>query len=307
LIQTYLERIESGDAQAMVEYAKWIRSVDAFKFNKLAHLYGATFFAPLWSYHSEPLMIETANLLFQDARSPWALGAADPDPTWTIHSARIPLVGLPVFRALVLKQLGETQVIGQTEVTHSNEVMMTFHTAPGSGWRVADAPPVGTKIDLRLCDAIAFSISKIRGAPECEPYWPIARRDAAVKEVALFLGRYGDRLLRKSISGERDDPFIAERLLSFPLLDHPATQADLTAGLAIFSMEGQGERKVSPLPNVPMHGRWTRMAPTGSDQEGTIWQAEDVLVAGKWQRYYGFLGKNCLAAVPADEIQFDAN
>ena len=97
----------------------------------------------------------------------------------------------------------------------------------------------------------------------------------------------------------------------------------MTSGRAIFSLEGKGERKVLPLSGFPRQAQWVALKdyPTvrhdydsenkatsttmSYDQEGTVWQAEELLVDGKWRAYFGFVGKHCLAAVPGDEIQFE--
>jgi hypothetical protein len=39
-------------------------------------------------------------------------------------------------------------------------------------------------------------------------------------------------------------------------------------------------------------------------QDGHVWQAEEVLVDGQWQRFFGFVGRYCVAKVPAEEIEF---
>jgi hypothetical protein len=43
---------------------------------------------------------------------------------------------------------------------------------------------------------------------------------------------------------------------------------------------------------------------TGYEQHGRVVQAEEVRRDGKWRRYYGFVGANQVAQVPADEIEF---
>src|SRR5262249_4083833 len=43
---------------------------------------------------------------------------------------------------------------------------------------------------------------------------------------------------------------------------------------------------------------------TGYHQSGHVWQAEEVLKDGKWQRYYGFVGSHRVARVTAAEIEF---
>ena len=325
LIKTYLERVEAGDAQALSDYAQWIRAADASKLDKLAHLYGATFFSPVWSYPNDPVIVALTKWLFEDSSSPWSIGPSGIDPTWVATSTHLPLVAVPAFRALLLQQLQNQQIAGKVETTAPNNIMVTF--VYGSGYQNTDpdAPPAGMKQDLRLCDIIAFKISQMRGAPRCEPYWTKDRRDGAIQETISFLRQYGDRLAHQSTSQEDEHLFSSfDTPLRFPPLDHPATLDDVAAGRAIFSMEGKGDRKVWPLPETPLQAQWMTLKayPTtmasgvvpvanwftktkGYDQNGTIWQAEEVTVDGKSQRYFGFVGKNCLAAAPGNEVQFE--
>ena len=39
------------------------------------------------------------------------------------------------------------------------------------------------------------------------------------------------------------------------------------------------------------------------DQSGLIWQAEEVSLHGKRQRYYGFIGRNVICKIPAEEVE----
>ena len=186
LIKTYLERVEAGDTQALGDYAQWIRAADAPKLDKLAHMYGATFFAPVWSYPNDPAIVALTKWLFEDPSSPWSLGKSGVDPTWVATSVRLPLVAVPAFRALLLRQLKSRQVVGNVEIT-SVYVMVNFGDM-GSGNYIddPDAPPAGTKRDMRLGDFIAYKVSQIPGAPRCEPYWTTARRDRAIQERFYF-------------------------------------------------------------------------------------------------------------------------
>jgi hypothetical protein len=76
------------------------------------------------------------------------------------------------------------------------------------------------------------------------------------------------------------------------------------------------------LPQFPMQARWTanrdipqeveffdeqakkRKKEIRYEQDGQIFQAEEVLENGQWKRYYGFAGIHQLARVPAAEIEF---
>lgn len=100
-----------------------------------------------------------------------------------------------------------------------------------------------------------------------------------------------------------------------------ASSEDAAAGRAIFSLEGKGECRIFKLPNYPFRANWTTLKDhrtlqhgvredgtmvdeTVYVQEGLIWQAEEALVDGKWQRFYGYAGCGHTTVVPSDEIQF---
>jgi hypothetical protein len=108
----------------------------------------------------------------------------------------------------------------------------------------------------------------------------------------------------------------------FPKLDHPATEADVTAANAIFSL-GAGSVRVVTRPSWPAKAKWITNknyplqvqgetdAKTGVtkyfdefNNQGFVWQAEEIQVDGKWKRYYGFVGAHAVAKVAAEEIEF---
>ena len=101
--------------------------------------------------------------------------------------------------------------------------------------------------------------------------------------------------------------------LTFPALDHPATPEDVRKGNAIFSLAGQGRVRVSKAPKLPRFAIWNRPPKTWpplsvvkseSEEVGVVWQAEEAEVGGRWQRYYGFVGRCGLVKVPGEEIEF---
>ena len=89
--------------------------------------------------------------------------------------------------------------------------------------------------------------------------------------------------------------------MTFPPLDHPATAEDVKKGLAIFTLESEGKTRLVKLASRPMKARWTTLKETpfsvqrvdpktkkvetviAYDQDGLIWQAEEVLKDGKWE------------------------
>ncbi len=150
-------------------------------------------------------------------------------------------------------------------------------------------------------------------------YWPEKQRDEAVAKATAILTQYGERLLWSPEYGERGS--FARPKMTFPKLDHPATADDVANGLAIFSLDG--ERRLWSLPSRPLKARWSslRTSPGVSPQfdvvtgksktmtfwrtEGTVWQAEEVRVGGKWVRWFGFVGAGFLGKAPAAEVELE--
>ena len=118
------------------------------------------------------------------------------------------------------------------------------------------------------------------------------------------------------------DDALAESLVHRGLRIIPATDADVAATTAIFALHGDAVRIVS-LPAWPAKAKWVTFKDypiqiqgetdsktgvtkyiDGFRNEGFIWQAEEVQVDGKWQRFYGFVGPHVIARVPADQIEF---
>ena len=99
---------------------------------------------------------------------------------------------------------------------------------------------------------------------------------------------------------------------------------DVAAGRAVFSLTDSASAvRTVALPKLPMQARWKTLKSfpvvaigaddpeTGKpvlrrsfDQKGEIWQAEEGFIDGRWQRFYGFVGRHIIAKVPAAEIEF---
>jgi hypothetical protein len=89
----------------------------------------------------------------------------------------------------------------------------------------------------------------------------------------------------------------------------------VAAGEAVFSLPGPSKTRLSKAPKLPRHARWTTLRdhpsenlrnPNGYENGGVVWQAEETETDGRWQRYYGFVGRYDVARVPAEEIEFPA-
>src|SRR5205085_3478361 len=102
----------------------------------------------------------------------------------------------------------------------------------------ARAPKVPATVVFRVCDYYAWGVSRTRGAPRCELYWPEADRDKAVAACAEFLQRFGERLRYSPIPAAPEESDTKRARLTFPLLNRPATTDEERRGRAIFALVG---------------------------------------------------------------------
>ena len=235
-----------------------------------------------------------------------------------------PLITLPAFRRRVARLLQDRHVIGQVEIVNNEEIFTGVidndyglrSTLPNDPL----CPPKGTKASYRVCDACAYGLSALDGAPPCRLFWPEKERDRAVTACAAFLHQYGHRFQLAPRYDLYGDPYHVR--LSLPILDRPAALEDMHRGEAVFSLEGQGSVRICEIPGLPLTARWKsrkdypilndkwdaagkgKKVVGGYKQDGTVWQAEEVQAGGRWHRYYGFVGCYGLARVPAEEIEF---
>ena len=180
-----------------------------------------------------------------------------------------------------------------------------------------------------MCDACAYGLSFLGGAPQCELFWPQADRDRAVEAAAAFLTDYGHRIrpadVPLDLGGCRSLAVPMEKeclaALDFPVRDRPATPDEVRKHDAIFSLAGQGPSRVCKTVSLPLLARWKTLKDypvfrqgrprteywdelLKNEQQGVVWQAEEVQTAGSWRRCYGFVGAHQLVKVPAEEIEF---
>jgi hypothetical protein len=331
LIRLWLRRADLGDPLAMEEFASWLVTVRPQDVFRSLHV----LFEPMQHYPDHPAVARAAAVLFESGRSPWAGVLRRWDSLeqllWT------PLVRFPPFRAALLRALSDNTATSTAVVFEEGGLKVKYggavvYTSPFEDGR--DPVPPGPSFALRGCDLCALHISRrVEGAPAFPVSAPESRRDEAVGACAAFLRRYGDQLRtnwedqesRSRIVFDRPSPVFGRFDRPSPVfggLDHPATAEEVRRGLAVFSLEGEGNARVWRLPARPLPAKWltlkenpfptSRWNPdTGNtenvveyDQQGLVWQAEEVLKEGRWQRYYGFVGKHQVARVPAEEIEF---
>jgi hypothetical protein len=150
-----------------------------------------------------------------------------------------------------------------------------------------------------------------------ELYWPEPERDRALVECTKHLEQYGERYEYDRTAVYEDIFGQARPTAIFSPLDRPATEEDLREGNAIFALSG--ERRLVPLPGRPLKALWISYqdapyaATTYKDgrnettvhyqKECAVWQAEEVLRDGVWERWFGVVAPHGFARVPAAELE----
>jgi hypothetical protein len=321
----------SGNDKAAQEYAAWLKSTPPDRFD----FFEQSIFMPLCRHPDNPKLVELARWLFLADDSPWNPNQKS-KPIKSAEMICSPLVGVPAFRELLKRELANVKEIGEFEFLPT-DVSIELRNA---GWGISmdyaadvETSKVKGKQPLRARDFYALEISRLEGAPRYELYWPEERRKEVRKQISVFLDQWGNCFRDRDKSfGSRYDSFRTARFSISPLAQ-PATAADVSAGHATFSLlDHDGNQvRVVPLKPYPHIARWKTLkkfpfrtpgamewpkdrSSRGQkvweslpkelyDREGLVWQAEEVLRDGKWQRYYGFVGNHVIAKVPAEEIE----
>lgn len=324
LAELTLARVAGNDADALADYAAWVRTTRPLDLGFAI----APTLAPLWRFPDDPAVKAAAEWLFSAPESPWVpllrnrpWGGGSfggfPDIVTT------PLLGLPAFRRRLLDDMTTLLGPGGTVEVRDGGLRVSITDVHSTGGRASPADPDGPKSDttiaFRMCDTYAHFLARVEGMPACELYWPEARRDKAIAASAAILRQYGDRY---RFSGQNSHPQGHDRArMTFPALGRPATLADVERGEAIFSLAGVGAARPFTLPTRPLKAEWVTLREypqevyqfnpatnraenkTIYDQGGTVWQAEEALQGGAWRRYFGFVGHG-MSRVPAEEVEF---
>jgi hypothetical protein len=323
----FRKRLELSDPRALQDYADWLVAINPTEW---CNFDLTNPFQIMWHYPNDPVIRQAAEKMFNGENSRWSpLNRVRPvnESSTLSDLATTPLIGLAAFRREVIRRLGDTSLDGTVQLNENGNVGCMLTDDVHHNFTVASckddplAPSIGTSISFRTCDWFAYELSRLDGFPRIGLYWPQAQRDAAVAASKEVLMQYGDAFQShpqdpydESVYGSQDCARAA-----FPKIDHPATPDDVKLGHAIFSLSGT--TRICHLPDFPLEA-WrpdrktdpSEASETTADgtsksivmynTEGRVWQAEEVLVDGKWARYYGFVGRYQLEKVPAAEIRF---
>ena len=179
-------RVEGGDTNALDEYAAWIKTADEEKVDE----YSNEAFEPLWRNPTNLAIVTVSEWLFNNTNSPWS---KLPWQRSTFHDPLdSDLVKLPAFRKLLARELENQSVVGSMQWRNGNGENIIYNLTNRSGgyqfaWPDAETPDDGTKVEVRRCDWVAWSLSKSNQIPFFNPFAPAEKRDEAIKNAEAEL------------------------------------------------------------------------------------------------------------------------
>jgi hypothetical protein len=179
-------RVEGGDTNALPEYAAWIKSADEEKVEE----YAVDTFEPLWRNPNAPTVATVSQWLFNDPASPWS------KLPWQRTHFHDPLdsdlVKLPAFRRLLARELDNQTKVGSMQWSSGSGGNISFNLTTSTGgfqftWPETESPADGTKVEVRRCDWVAWSLSKSKQISFFNPFAAIEKRDEAIKNAKAVL------------------------------------------------------------------------------------------------------------------------
>ena len=183
-----------GDTVAATEYADVIT-----KFDKGSSHYDLERrFAPLFLFPETPEFVAASEALFGSRESTWhpskwrmALFGSD-------FNTRMLLV--PAFRRETVSLLGNETIVGTTSFDGSSYAYKLGDQGGNGSIRIDDAEIASvvivatSEVPLRICDVVAFALSRLKGAPPFSPTWGVERRASAMARLRTFVEENAARL-----------------------------------------------------------------------------------------------------------------
>ena len=304
----YQKRLDAGDETALAEYAAWVTTLDGATYSPENVGVQPNLLTIMWEHPDAPEIQKAAQKMFGSKDAPWRPHAEH----GIAHLLNTPMLGFAVFREQVLRALDDTTDIGYCRRYRADNLDVRMNDQHAEEPR-PDAPP---KVTFRMCDYYAQKLSEAEIFPQCELDWPLEKRDAAIARCKILLKQYGDAF---KVQAHAQAYYFDKVMPRFSKADHPATADDVAQGRAIFSLPG--DARLWPMPALPLFAdrpgskqdpqvglsadsSGKSISVTTYTTNGTVWQAEEVMIDGKWQRFYGFSGRHQLEKVAAEEIEF---
>ena len=176
---------QTGDTKAFEDYAAWLKTTTPEQLGfSLAEC-----LEPLRKFSTNEVLQSAAEKLFGDTNSAWSkLPWIETRGDNPVESE---LVNVPAFRLLLSRELERTNVCGSFTWHAPNMVdyQLTNYMSGGRGGAFPEneQPTNGTKVELRWCDWIAWSLSNGKHIPFFNPFAPIEKRDEAIQKAKGLL------------------------------------------------------------------------------------------------------------------------
>jgi hypothetical protein len=127
--------------------------------------------------------------LFNDTNSPWS---KLPWKRSTFHNPLdSDLVKQPAFHKLLARELDKKDAVGSMEYIRPNTISYNLKDFGGGTrgfpWPTGEPPVIGTKVEIRKCDWIAFSLSNAKQIPFFNPFALVEKRDEAIRNAKTDL------------------------------------------------------------------------------------------------------------------------
>ncbi len=104
-----------------------------------------------------------------------------------------PMLLYPSFRNILIGLLSRKEVVGKVEIREDSK---SVSVRGSSGWQTGAPVPDpaelagASKAECRLGDFFAMQLSNRKGAPQFGVYWPDSRKDAAIKDLKIYLNEH---------------------------------------------------------------------------------------------------------------------
>jgi hypothetical protein len=190
IVELTEQRVARGDFGSLHDYAAWLVTTTPYDATMDA-------FGPFLKYPHYPAIERAAERVF-DARSPWLPRLEyDHETIRRLLSRHDSTIAFAAFNRHLVASLGDTEFAAGLTVTR-DELAMTFLDGTVTSFnrpqaelyelieRREELPGPGVHA-VRVCDFYAWLLSAHVGAPEFRPYWPQARRDAALVTMIAWV------------------------------------------------------------------------------------------------------------------------
>lgn len=180
-----LVRIQAGDTDALEDYAVWLKTMTP----EMLESYLPDGLEPLSKFPNKKAIQTVADGLFNDPASPWS--KLPWKQTGGFNPVESDLIKAPAFRKLLLRELDNLEVAGTMQYFAPNNVSYNLKDFGGGSrgfpWPEGENPAVGTKVEIRHCDWIAWSLSNAKRIPFFNPFEPVEKRDEAIKNAKAWI------------------------------------------------------------------------------------------------------------------------